>query len=207
MHEVHHLANAHTHFTRILNKSSREGVDTVTLTYIVLLPLLQLRLTNDPLKEILFGRIILSSSCGQTLSVMKWPKGVPVTCFVSFLIHTYTDTSSSTASTLYCIPDQQSMIYAKNWHSSCLVNSGLSRGHEVAELPAEVGKQPSHRLRTDGFGSSMTFGQQSISKDWTDIERKRQRTAGMHCSCISSRISAQNISTCLGSRYITLGNV
>lgn len=149
----------------ILKHLSCEGVDIVTLTYIALLALLQLQLTNYPLKEILFGRIILSSSCGQTLSVMKWPKGVPVTCFSS-RTDTYTDTSGSVASSLYCIPDQWSIFYSENGRSSCLVNSGLSQGQEVAHLPAEVGNEPSHRLRTDGLGSGMTFGQQSISKEW-----------------------------------------
>lgn len=107
---------------------------------------------------------------------------------------------------LHCIPDQWSIFYTENWCSSCLVNSGLSQGQEVAHLPAEVGKQPSHRLKTDGPGSSMTFGQQSISKDWTDIERNRQQTSGMHSSCISSS-SAQKISPCLCSRYISVDNI
>lgn len=124
---------------RIPKHQSCEGVDIVTLTYAALLALLQLQLTNYPLKEILFGRIILSSSSGQTLSVMKWPKGVPVTCFSAHM-HTYTVSSGSTTSSLYCILDQRSIFYTENRRSSCLVNSGLSQGHEVAHLPAEVGK-------------------------------------------------------------------
>lgn len=87
MHELHEIANTYTHFMRILKHLSCEGGDNVTLTYIELLALLQLQLTNYPLKEILFGWIILSSSCGQTLSVMKRPKGVPVTCFSSPYTH------------------------------------------------------------------------------------------------------------------------
>lgn len=107
---------------------------------------------------------------------------------------------------LHCIPDQWSIFDAENWHSSCLVNSGLGQGQKVAHLPAEMGKWPSHRLRTDGLGSSVTFGQQSISKDWTDIERNRQQTSGMLSSCISNS-SAQKISPCLCSWCILVNNM
>lgn len=193
MHEVHHLANTytHTHSMKILEHRSCEGVDIVTLTYIALLALLQLELTNYPLKEILFGRIILSSSCGQTLSVMKWPKGVPVTCFFAH-IDTHIPRHIRRHHLL-------SVLYSRSMINILHTESALIMVGKQRLVSGSRGSTPACRSGKTAFMQHENWWPRQQRDIWAAInfqrlDRHRKEETGTHSSCISSS-SAQNRSS------------